>query len=246
MEEEEIEMWYEEEKQKLSEQYIKAIERGMSLDDRERRFTREMENLNKKYEKRHNAFQNGKSRKESTQKMIDISLAPFRMIGKFLCTAGVGFGLMGKGIKSKCAQATFHFNLMWIRNAYKVPDGFKSSTRPLHMFYIKHLKMPLIIISKPFVRFGKMTASLVIGVKEFFANTFALFWKYIKLFAKSTSAKLSAANKNVSAKLGNLAKRYTAWKAKQVQEQIDRRQKKKEAKEKKSGKKEATPQLQTV
>ena len=53
MEEEAIELWYEEEKQKLSEAYMHSIEKKMPLAAREKKFNAAMKKLDKEYNAKH-------------------------------------------------------------------------------------------------------------------------------------------------------------------------------------------------
>jgi hypothetical protein len=221
MNEEEIDLWYEEQKQLLSEQYVKSIENGMKIDDRENRFNKAMGRLDAKYHGKHDKLWHNMG-------------APFVAIGRGFA---VFFIFLGAGIKNsfraKCGQAHFKANICWIKNAYKVPVGLGNAFRPFYFFYVKHLQVPCHIIAKPFVLSGRAVKNMIRGIGRFFAKLAVVVRKYMKVAFKFTIKHSMAGYKAVSSWLGGIAKRYQEWSAKRIQAHLDRKQARKEAKEKK-------------
>jgi hypothetical protein len=234
MEEEDIELWYEEKKQKLSELYIKSIEGGMSVEQREQKFNRAMEKLNAEYNKKHTKFlktlDNKNRRAEFRAKLAN----PFKAIGRGLVTAVkfTGHGV-GNAFKDSYAQVHFNAKLTHIKHSHKIMDRLAYFFRPLYYFYAKHIKLPLLVLASPFVRIGRFFKRKAANASENVKKAGAVLWKYTKIAAKFTATHAVAAQKKISARLADWGKRYHEWQSKRVQAHLEKKQTKKEEKEKK-------------
>jgi hypothetical protein len=240
MEEEAIELWYEEEKQKLSEAYMHAIEKGMALDSRQKKFDKAMHKLDSEYNARHWGLLQKKVRTEKRKKAFNFLIRPFLALGAALAHLFIGlFALLKHGFRAKYGQLHFSAGMFWIRNAYKVPDGTRVFFRPFYHFYIRYLQIPLYVMSRPFVAFGKAVKRFCVAIGAGFSAAAAFSWKYIKIGAKMLFAALGSFGKKVSAKHEAWSKRYHEWYSKRLQASLERKQAKKEEKEKKRKEKAA-------
>lgn len=247
MEEEEIELWYEEQKQKLSELYIKSIEKGVKIEEREKKFNKAMEKLNLQYEKKHVNFNKQKETQKKREKLKGTIFGPFASVGFFFIDC---LGFIGKAIrgvfKAKCASTYFRASLVWIKNAHKVSVGFANAFRPLYYWYVKHLQRHVIAFVRPFIKLGRFFKKKKLQIGEFFAKTGSAFWKYIKTAVKFTAKHSAAACKNISSKLKEKSKNYQDWQAKRIQAHLDKKHHKQEEKKKKGKEKEEATEPQAA
>jgi hypothetical protein len=244
MEEADIELWYEEQKQILSEQYIKSIAKGMSVEHREKHFNRAMEKLNAQYEKRHTKYARMLDRKKTRSELFKTLGTPFNAVGRgFLFVARFLGSGTSRAFKDHYAQAHFNMQLVNIRHAYKMTDGLHSMSRPFYHFYVKHLKMPLIIITNPFVKLGRYVKKKITAAKDSVSKAAATVWKYTKISAKFIAKHATSVSKKVSARMAEWSKKHNEWQAKRIQTHLD----KKAAKEKrKADAAQAETKLETV
>jgi len=231
MDETEIDLWYEEKKQQLSEDYMKSIEHRMAVEERAKRFDRAMEKLNVKYEKRHKRYQRSIQHKEFRIGLLHALGYPFILFGKGITSAAsIISNSTSRLFKDQYASAHFNANLIRIRHSHKFTDSISSFFRPVYYFYANHIKLPLIILASPFVRFGRFLtnkeASIVEGIKRLAAVT----WKGIKIAAKYLFAHGVAAQKKIAAKSADWSKRYNAWQSKRVQAHLDKKKEREDAK----------------
>ncbi len=234
LEEEEIEMWYEEHKQKLSELYIKSIEKGMPLEKREAKFTRAMDRLNEQYKRYHTRMlrkkENAKKRKESMSRMT----APFRTAGR---AAVKSFSFLGgaakKASKAKCANLHFQMSMIWIKSGYKIADYIRRWARPPYYLYVKHIQPSLIALTAPFKRLGRNISRYAELAKEGIKNTAKQAWERVKKAVKWAAKHTTEVYKKFTEKAEAVQKRYTEWQKRRVQAYIERKQDKKERKENK-------------
>ncbi|MBN1543982.1 hypothetical protein JW898_00805 [Candidatus Woesearchaeota archaeon] len=234
MGEEEIDLWYEEEKQKLSELYMKSIEKGMSLDRREKKFDSAMERLNLRYERRHRSLQRKKENRKVRKKILSALWFPFKVMGRGLIRATCLVGrLIRQAFKARCANMHFHASVAWIRNSHKITDTAANTSRRFYFFYVKHLQAPLMALAKPFVKTGKAIKKTVQNTSRAVSTSASKAWRRIVAAVKLIAKTYSAVAKNVSARRQEIAKRYHEQESKRVQAHLDKKQKKKEEKEKK-------------
>jgi hypothetical protein len=243
MEEEEIELWYEDQKQQLSEQYIKCIDKGMSLEQREKKFSRKMDCLNRKYNKKHTKYLKQKDTSKKRKQFWTGFFNPFRSIRRSLA---LFFKMIGAGVsgafRTRCAQIRYQADMAWIKKGYKITDGFARGLRPVYFFYVKHLQRYWLEFIKPFKRFGLFVKNTVISIGQFFSKAAARSWKGMKISAKFIAKHSSAVSKKLSARMEEMSKRYHEAYAKKVQAHLDKKQQKKEEKEKKRKAKEEAKQ----
>ncbi|MBW2972566.1 hypothetical protein KY359_06020 [Candidatus Woesearchaeota archaeon] len=213
MEEEEIDLWYEEEKQKLSEEYIKSIDAGMNIEKREKTFNKAMDVLSRKYARKHQRLREKGRSRDFRRKMFKALafpvVMPWRAMLWLLRFAG---SAIAYAVRSKCASAQFNASVMWIKNGYKLTDGAVSMARPFHFFYIKHIQMPLLILTRPFVRFGAHTKKKTEEAKQAMISAAKLTWKYSKACLKSLTKRSSNLSKSVSCRYDSISKRAKGWK----------------------------------
>jgi len=237
---EEIELWYEEEKQKLSERYIKSIEKGMPVDRRKKVFDAAMDKLSAKYNAKHAKLLAKKEQEKRNKALRKSAFGPLVMFGSMITKVFMFLlGGIASALKAKAANTYFSAKIFWIKNGYKVPDGTKSTFRPLYYFYVKHFKPPLLLLVSPFVRLGKRVKKKFTATIEWVKTTAQKVWKYMKIAFKFTVKHSLSAYKKVSEKYEAASKRYHDWQAKRIQADLDRKQKKKEEKEKRLKEKEA-------
>lgn len=233
MQDEEIELWYEEQKQELSEKYLHSIAKGVGVAQREKYFNKAMEAMTKKYERMHTSLKEKQRNKERRKKALHVIAWPIAALWRVLTAVSIFiWSAFRNSFRARCGTLYFKAGIVWTRNSYKFPDALDSFFRPTYYFYIKHLKEPLMILAKPFVAVGRFFArlfSLFIGLVKSFAS---LLWSGLKKAAKATAKLLAAVSKPVSARSEAISKQYNEWYAKRLQASLDRKQARKEAKEK--------------
>ncbi len=239
MEEEEIELWYEQEKEKLSELYRLSIEKGMKLEDREKKFNRAMERLTEEYDRKHTRLQARKERQKRRAK----SRSRFSgRVGFFIRVFGSVFSFFGRGIRrvfsTKYAHAHYKASMFRIRYGYKIIDSSSNAFRPLFYWYVRYVQRFIIALVRPFILLGRFFRKKALQAKDLFMNLASVSWEWTKKIAKYTASGSAAVYKSVSGKCGEISKRYHEGYAKKVQEQLDKKQARKEAKEKKKKEKE--------
>ena len=246
MEEADIDIWYEEQKQMLSEQYMKSIAKGMGVEQRAKHFDKAMARLNLEYDARHAKYRRMLLNKSSRSTFFSALARPFKAIGSgFRITLiFIGSGISGL-FKENYAQVHFTANIAHIRHTYKFTDGIHSFFRPSYYFYARHLKLPLIVLTKPFVNYFKAAKQGFIQMKDGLSNAGAFLWKCTKTAAKFIVTHALSAHKKIAVKLADFSKRYHEAQAKRVQANLDRQQKKKEEKENKLKEKGQKVQAET-
>jgi hypothetical protein len=234
MEEEEIELWYEEQKQKLSEEYIKCIDRGMALEQREVKFNKAMEDLGSKYSKKHASLKKKKEDKKKRHESKTRMLAPFIVIVMFFVNSFRFVGrAVGGGFKTKCGSVKYRASMTWIRNGHKITDGTANTFRPVYYWYVKYLQPVVIAVKRPFLKTGRFFKKKAIQFKELILRFAAGFWKCTKISAKFVAKRSVGVWKGLSAKKEALFKRYHDWQAKRVQAHLDKKHHREEKKKKK-------------
>jgi len=175
MEEEEIELWYEEQKHELSEKYIQSINRGVALEHREAKFNKAMDRLNRKYQALHTKHRKKLKRSKRLNALLKAILFPFTATGRGFAAIFLFIGGSIRNVsRAKCGQAYFKANIAWIRNGYKIREILFAFSRPFFFFYVKHLQVPLLAICKPFVILGRAFIKMLVGIGSSFARTAAL------------------------------------------------------------------------
>lgn len=239
MEEEEIDLWYEEQKQKLSEEYIRCIDKGMSLEQREAKFNKAMEDLGAKYNKKHASL---KKRKEDKKKRLESKtriLAPLVIICmSFVNSFKFIRGAVTRGFRTKCGSVKYNADMVWIRKGHKVTDGTANTFRPVFYWYVKRIQPVVIAVKRPFLRMGRSLKKKAMLAKEFFEQCAAGLWKYAKISAKFIAKHSMAGYKTFSAKKEDISKRYHAWQAKRVQAHLDKKHDRQEEKKQRKKDKE--------
>ncbi len=234
MEKEEIELWYEEKKQRLTEQYLDAIERGVGVAARKERFDRAMMRINREYERKHQKFERDIIRKSRNQRLRMKMFLPLQETGSALSYSG---GQIGSGFsrffRNQSKKAAFAAQIIWIKNAYKVPDKIGSVFSPAVRFYRWHLTVPVYWFLFPW----RVLGDGFVGIGNFFTQggkDLGLgIWNRTKKGAKTTSKNVSGIVKNVNSKFEMMDKKYHEWYAARVQKDLDRKAAKKAAKEEK-------------
>ncbi|HII71486.1 TPA: hypothetical protein HA265_01900 [Candidatus Woesearchaeota archaeon] len=240
MEEEEIELWYAEQKQKLSEEFIRCIDRGMSVERREAKFNAAFERLHKRYENKYSAFlRRNDAQKRKKQRKARI-LAPFIAVGRALSTSTTWmFGGVAAMCRARFGQASFTVRIFWLRNGHKMVDGTGNLFRPLYYLYARKMKYPLIIITKPLVIVAGWVKRLFLSIKEDIKKASSASWKAALKAAKWTFKHSGAVANSISGKMDAFTKRYNEWQSKRVQAHLDKKQAREEAKKKRKEEKEA-------
>jgi hypothetical protein len=234
MEESDIELWYEEQKQKLSEQYIRSIDRGMSLEQREKHFNREMEKLSIEYDRRHAKYRRAMDTKSARGALFSSAAMPFKAAGSGIAAAARFLGsAVAAAFRENYAQVHFTANIIHIRHTYKLTDWTASLFRPFYYLYAKRLKLPLIIIATPFVNYFKAAKQGFTQMGDGLSSGISSSWKYTKISAKFIAVRLVSAHKKTAARIADISKSYHEWQKRRVQESLDLKQKRKEEKEKK-------------
>ncbi|MBW2968220.1 hypothetical protein KY362_07075 [Candidatus Woesearchaeota archaeon] len=232
MEEEEIEIWYEEQKQLLSERYMKHIEAGVDRDKRAAKFNNAMEKLFRKYNALHAQLMKQKEAKARRKKVLHAMGAPFVALWRGISWVfRTFFRSLASGFKLIYGKLRFTMSLFWIRKAHKIYDPLSNMLRPVYYWHAHHTKPVLVFISAPFIRFRKYLGKKREAFKEMTSAAVALSWKYTKLSAKFIFKKSAGVYKAVSARMETHSKRYHAWYAAKVQERADLKQAHKEARE---------------
>ena len=239
MEEEEIELWYEEQKQRLSEEYISHIDKGMPLKDREAKFNRAMEELNSRYYKKHSALKKKKEDRKRRAESKARILAPFVAIGMLFVNSFRLIGhAVGGGFKTKYGGVKYNAEMLWIKKGYKITDGTANTLRPVYYWYVKYLQPFVLAVKRPFIKMGRFFKKKAISIKDFLSYCAAGLWKSIKLSFKYVVKHFAEGYKRFSAKKEELSKRYHDWQTKRVQAHLDKKHHKKEEKEKKKKERE--------
>ncbi|MEA3229941.1 MAG: hypothetical protein U9P44_03425 [archaeon] len=234
MEEEEIELWYEENKQKLSDLYIKSIDKGMNVRQREVKFNKAMDKLVVEYERKHTKLIRKKYNHKRRQVFKKHMVYPFVLFWNAitgLCSF-IGSSIHGS-VKTKCGHVHYHASVLRIRHGYKITDGVTTFFRPVFYWYVKYLQRSVIVFTKPFVCVGKFFKKKAIRTKDFVMYLCASIWEYTKKLAKLIAKVSKKVYKIVSGKYSEVSKKYTEWYAKRVQKSADKKQARKEAREKK-------------
>jgi len=141
------------------------------------------------------------------------------------------FGGTAKTLKESYSDMRFNAKLVNIRHTYKIVDALHSFFRPIYFFYAKHLQLPLLIITRPFVRMWNSIKKTVEDMKEFFSKVFGTSWKYSKTAAKFISVHAVSLQKKLAAKAEASSKKYNEWQSKRVQAHLDKKESKRKANE---------------
>lgn len=241
MEEEEIELWYEQEKEKLSELYRLSIEKGMKLKDREKKFNRAMERLTEEYDRKHTRLQ---ARKERQKRRAKLRSRLSERAGFFIRVFGSVFSFFWSGIRRVCstkyAHAHYKASMFRIRYGYKIIDSSSNAFRPLFYWYVRYVQRFTIALVRPFKVLGRFFRKKALQTKDLFMNLASVSWEWTKKIAKYTASGSATVYKSVSGKYGEISKRYHESYAKKVQEHLNKKQARKEEKEKKKKEKEET------
>lgn len=233
MEEEEIELWYEEEKQKLSEKFIKEIDKGVSVEKRAQRFNKAFERLTAEYDRKHAKFRAKSRNKERRKKLLSRLAYPFVMAGRSLRSgATCAGGLVSKSTRDKASTARFHFSLLWTRKSYKVPQFLGILTRPVYYKYVKYLQPAVILLLRPLRKFRRWLARNIQKAVDALQYVAGTAWGGIKKTSKVLFKLTRSVLQSIVGKIEERNKRYTEWYKKKVQERTDRIQARKEARSK--------------
>ncbi|MFC1741732.1 hypothetical protein ACFL3V_04315 [Nanoarchaeota archaeon] len=231
MEEEQIEIWYEEEKQNLSDRYLHAISRGVSLEKREKRFSRKMDRLAREYERRHTKLRAKTVAGERRKKLGESFARPFKAVhaGVRNVSHSSGSGIR-KVFKAGYEPLCFRTNLLLTRHSHKIPDWFASRSRPVYYFYVRHLQEPFRIIALPFVKTASFFRWMVSGIGRLSSRCVSGFVGWVRIFAKHVAKHFLALYRGVSAEVEALHEQYNAWQSHRVQEHLDKKHAKVEVK----------------
>lgn len=240
MEEEIIDLWYEEEKQKLSEGYIKSIEKGVPVDKRKKVFDKAMEKLNQKYNKKQQKLERNKRRKKRWKRHREKMAEPFQetyiaIAYSTKMLTGGALNIFTEGYHS----LRFSTSLFWMKRGYKIRAGFQRRMRPFYYFYAKRMKYPLIILTKPLVVTWEYLSRKAGQGKASIKKSAKGIWKGTVKTSRYLWKELTAGYGKVSNFHEKLSKKYHAWYADRLQKSMDKKQAKKEAKEAKRKDKES-------
>ncbi|MBW2964500.1 hypothetical protein KY363_03495 [Candidatus Woesearchaeota archaeon] len=239
MQDEEIELWYEEKKQELADRYLHSIEQGVGVDQREKHFNREMELLAKKYKSMHARLSSETRSKARRKAAIRAVVWPFVNLYRLIVfISAFVWNATRNSLKTRCGSLYFRASIFWTRNSYKMPDAMSSAARPFYYFYVKHLSGPLRTLASPFVYTGRLFAHAFNFLSDHLKSAAAATWSGLRSAVKKTIKRLSASINVVSARADALSKRYQEGYDKRLQASLDRKQARKEAKERRLKKEE--------
>lgn len=240
MMDEEIEMWYEHEKEKLSEQYRHSIEKGMKLADREKKFNRAMASLTNEYNSRYTRLQRKRKREKRmaelkgrfTGRILSASMAVWNVFAAF-------GNLIKRTCGTKYAHAHYKASMFRIHYGYIIVDGLSNTFRPLFYWYVRNLQRYVTWIKAPIIHSWRYVLKKAGSAKDKSFKIVLASWNSAKKAAKKTSSTAKASYKKVSGKYAEVSKKYHDWYSARLQKSLEKKQAMKEAREKKKKEKEA-------
>jgi hypothetical protein len=240
MDEEEIELWYDDEKQTLTEKYIADIQSRKDLRKLKIEFDAKLAKLNVQFAKKNTKLENLIDKKKRRAKQINLFLGPIRRSG-FAIGSGfiVSWEFFDLHVIQKYRDVRHALSIWWIINGYKPKAYVVKKFQPVRMWHYRVSKPVVLAIGRPVHRVEEYFSKKYGQYFDWFMARMKVIIKHLKQFAKKVNAIIKVVTKWLTEHIGVIVKAYNARYSARLQKKLERKQAKKEAKEKKLKEKEA-------